>query len=167
MIFHPHKTIFIHIPKAGGSSVENLLAPNISRRTENDLWMGFVSLYYNKYQTGGLQHLLAKQVQQEIDSQVFETYYKFSIVRNPWAKAVSQYVYMSSRKDLRKFINMKSSDTFLEYLKLIRLREHVQWKKQVDFILDDNGHQLVNDLFKLEEISNHLVKLTKKTGINF
>ena len=133
MIFHSLKTIFVHIPKAGGTSVENLLWPNASSRTESDLWMGFVRPFYNKYQTGGLQHLLAKQIQYEIGNTIFSEYYKFAIVRNPWSKSVSQFVYMTMREDLRNFINMKPNTTFIEYLNLILKKDHVQWKSQVDF----------------------------------
>ena len=167
MIFHNYKTIFIHIPKAGGTSIENLLWPDISTRTHSDLWMGFILPHFNKYQTGGLQHLLAKQVKEEVGSLFFDTYYKFTIVRNPWIKAVSQYVYILGREDLKKFIHMKSDASFLEYLSLIIKIEHVQWKSQIDFIIDNNGDQLVDDYFKLEEIEQNYEKLSSKIGINF
>ena len=167
MIFHSLKTIFVHIPKAGGTSVENLLWPNASSRTESDLWMGFVRPFYNKYQTGGLQHLLAKQIQYEIGNTIFSEYYKFAIVRNPWSKSVSQFVYMSMREDLRNFINMKPNTTFIEYLNLILKKDHVQWKSQVDFILDHNGEILIDDFYKLEEIKDNFSKLSEKTGANF
>ena len=167
MISHSLKTIFIHIPKTGGTSVENLLWPNISTRTKNDFWMGFVDPYHNKYQTGGLQHLLAKQILQEIGDAIFSEYYKFSIVRNPWRKSVSQFVNMLIRKDLRDFINMKSDTTFIEYLNLILQKDHVQWKPQTDFILDDNGEMLIDDYYKLEDIKKNYSKLSKKTSANF
>ena len=167
MIFHKYKTIFVHIPKAGGTSIENLLWPNTSTRTESDLWMGFVRPYYNKYQTGGLQHLLAKQIHYEVGNTIFKEYYKFAVVRNPWSKLVSQFVYMSMREDLRDFINMKSDTTFIEYLELILKKEHVQWKPQEDFILDHNGEMLIDDFFKLEYIKENYSKLSEKIGTDF
>lgn len=95
MVSHELRTIFIHIPKTGGSSIEQLIWPIQDGRTEVDLWMGFKDRYSNKYQTGGLQHLLALQVRQELGLEVFEQYFKFAVVRNPWDKAVSQYRYMN------------------------------------------------------------------------
>jgi sulfur relay (sulfurtransferase) DsrC/TusE family protein len=156
MIFHKHKAIFIHIPKAGGTSIERLLWPDEKSRTAEDLWMGFVKPFYNKYQTGGLQHLLAKQIKKEVGIDIFNNYYKFCIVRNPWDKAVSQFSYMTKRKDLREFIGMKEGVQLEQYLNLINKKEHVQWKKQVDFVLDDNGENLSDDVYKLENIDHAL-----------
>ena len=164
MIFHKYKTIFIHIPKAGGTSIENLLWPDISTRTADSLWMGFIKPDFNKYQTGGLQHLLAKQAREEVSVDTFDSYYKFAIVRNPWDKVVSQFCYMQRRKDLRNFIGLKKSDSFEKYLSLIQKKEHVQWAKQVDFIFDDNKNLLVDDIFKLENLNDEIEKLSSKIG---
>lgn len=167
MIFHSYKTIFVHIPKAGGTSIENLLWPDFSTRTEADLWMGFVKPFYNKYQTGGLQHLLATQIREEVGQAIFQEYYKFSVVRNPFTKTVSQYLYMSRREDLRDFLNMKKNATFIEYLHLISQKEHVQWKPQVDFVLDENNKPLLDDIIKLEKIKENYAYLTSKVGVSF
>jgi hypothetical protein len=166
MIFHKHRAIFVHIPKAGGTSIENLLWLEDKPRTEEDLWMGFVKPFYNKYQTGGLQHLLAKQIQIEVTTDVFNKYYKFCIVRNPWDKAVSQFTYMNKRADLRDFIGMKEGSTFEQYLGLITKKEHVQWKSQVDFVFNEQGDCLVDDIFKLEDIGELFNKLSSKLSLN-
>jgi len=148
MISHQHKCIFIHIPKCGGTSLENIIWPE--PRKTSDLWMGFVSKYHNQYQTGGLQHLTAKLIRQVIGAEKFEEYYKFTIVRNPWDKAVSQFFYMQHRPDLRDFIGMKEDDSFKKYLQFTMSKPHVQWEKQHRFFQDDNGEKLVNYLGRLE-----------------
>src|SRR4030095_884398 len=148
MISHQHKCIFIHIPKCGGTSLENIIWPE--PRKTSDLWMGFISKYHNKYQTGGLQHLTANLIRQEVGSEKFNEYYKFTIVRNPWDKAVSQFFYMQKRPDLREYIGMKQEDSFKKYLQLTFSKLHVQWEKQHRFIVDDNGEILVNFLGRLE-----------------
>jgi hypothetical protein len=167
MIFHEYKTIFVHIPKTGGTSVENMLWPDRTTRTEKELWMGFVKPLFNKYQTGGLQHLLARQISCEVGREVFENYYKFAFVRNPWDKAVSQYVFMNRRQDLREFIGMSSDHCFEKYLELIKKREHVQWKKQTDFVLDTHGELMVDDVVKLEEVTRHAERLSAQVGVSF
>ena len=69
MINHKHKFIFIHIPKCGGSSVENLLGWRGTRHSTMEFYMKkYASLNLNEY-------------------------YKFTFVRNPWARLVSWYIY--------------------------------------------------------------------------
>lgn len=154
MISFKHKCIFVHIPKCGGSSVEEIIWED--RRDVSDLWMGFITKYRNKYQTGGLQHLYAKHIKMEVGSDIFAKYFKFAIVRNPWDKAVSQYSYMQHRKDLRKYIGMGKRDSFKKYLYLIKHKTHVQWDHQYKFVFDNNGDLMVDFLGRFENFEQDL-----------
>jgi hypothetical protein len=148
MISHRHRCIFVHIPKTGGHSIETVIWPG--GRTEDTLWMGFVDEFHNKYQTGGLQHLHATQIREEVGAEIFDAYFRFSFVRNPWDKAVSQYAYMRTRPDLRRFLGMGDDDDFATYLHLIQERLHVQWEPQHAFVCDDDGNLLVDFLGRFE-----------------
>lgn len=150
MISHRHRCIFIHIPKCGGSSIEDIIWPSKKDRTEANLWMGLQSRYHNKYQTGGLQHLLAAQIQAEVGKDIYQNYYKFSIIRNPWDKAVSQFIYMKKRQDLREYIGMSEDDYFRTYLTLIQQKPHVQWEQQYKFIADENGTLMIDFVGRFE-----------------
>lgn len=163
MISHTHRCIFIHIPKCGGTSIENVIWPE--PRSEADLWMGFVSKYHNKYQTGGLQHLLATQILDEVGEEIFNKYFKFTFVRNPWAKAVSQFFYMKQRPDLREYIGMKENDPFKKYLVLTSKKLHVQWEKQFRFFMDDNGKQLADFVGRLETMEQDAAYIFNRLSI--
>ena len=163
MISHLYKCIFVHIPKCGGTSIENVIWPE--PRNTSDLWMGFVSKFRNKYQTGGLQHLLATQIREEVGEKVYSDYYKFTIVRNPWDKAVSQFFYMRQRPDLREYIGMKEDDTFMRYLELTNSKLHVQWEKQHKFFQDENGKIIVNFIGRLENFKADSAHILDRLGI--
>jgi hypothetical protein len=163
MISHTFKCIFVHIPKCGGTSIEKIIWPE--PRLESDLWMGFKSKYHNKYQTGGLQHLFANQIRQEVGEQVFKTYFKFSIVRNPWEKTISQYFYMKNRPDLREWIGMEENSSFETYLDLIRKKAHVQWEPQYKFIYDQNGDLLIDFIGRLENFDKDASSIINRIGI--
>jgi len=165
VISHDKKCIFIHIPKCGGTSVEDVLWPKEQGRTEEDLWMGFVSRFKNKYQTGGLQHLLAWQVREEVGRDVFRAYYKFAFVRNPWDRVVSQFAYMQRRPDLMDYVGMTSNTEFKAYLELIRLKEHVQWMPQVQFLLDHDGSLLVDRIGRLESFNEDCAQIFDDIGL--
>lgn len=165
MVSHKYKCIFVHIPKAGGTSIEQLIWPSLNDRSEATLWMGFIDKYNNKYQTGGLQHLFATQIRQELGEVVFSKYFKFTMVRNPWDKIVSQYVFMKKRKDLREFIGMETDDGFKTYLALIQKHTHVQWDSQYKFILDTNGEQLVDFIGRFENFNDEVYKVLDSINI--
>lgn len=127
--------------------------------------MGFVSEYHNKYQTGGMQHLLARHIRTEVGEAVFDAYFKFAFVRNPWDKAVSQYAYMKKRPDLRTFLGMEEDDSFKRYLELTKLRKHVQWEAQWMFLFDDDGKQLVDYIGRFEHLAEDAAKVFDILGI--
>ena len=142
-----------------------MIWPQEQGRTEDDLWMGFVSRFENKYQTGGLQHLLAWQVREEVGSDIFNAYYKFAFVRNPWDRIVSQFAYIQQRPDLMDFLGMTSDTEFKAYLELIRRKEHVQWMPQVRFLLDQDGSMLVDHIGRLETFNEDCVKIFDALGV--
>ena len=165
MISYDKRCIFIHIPKCGGTSIENVIWPHPEDLTEANLWWGFVSKYHNKYQTGGLQHLLARQVRSEVGLEIFNSFYKFTIVRNPWDRIVSQFAYMQTRPDLMDFIGMQPETEFKAYLGLIQKKQHVQWTPQTDFILDQDGTLLVDKIGHLESIEKDSREVFETLGV--
>jgi hypothetical protein len=150
MISHPHRCIFIHIPKNGGASIERLIWSE-SDRTEENLWMGFVSSQQNKYQTGALQHLFASNVIKAVSKEVYEEYFTFSMVRNPWDRAVSQFIYLHRRPDLQRFLGADHRTSFPEYLELIVQKPHVHWQPQYLFLTDAAGQSIVDYVGRFEE----------------
>ena len=166
MISHQHKCIFVHIPRTGGTSIEDVIwGPDRRSRTEAQLWMGIAESGRNKYQTGGLQHLLARQIRQEVGPAVFDAVFKFSFVRNPWDKAVSQFIYMRKRRDLRELVGMRHDSTFKDYLMRIEKVRHVQWYGQWEFLLDDNGDLLVDCVGRFESFDKDVQSVLSRLGI--
>ena len=168
MICRERKIIFVHIPKTGGTSIEDLFWPRHKyKRNERNLWMGFRRPMYNKYQTGGLQHLTASLIQKEVGAREFGKCFKFSFVRNPWDKVVSQYLYITKRKDLQDFIGMESGYCLKQYLECIQKKVHVQWEEQYKFIEDDCGKVLVDWIGKFENISSDIDALKTLLKLDF
>ncbi len=164
MISHRYKCIFVHIPKCGGTSIEDAIWPE--PRSVEDLWMGFRRKYHNKYQTGGLQHLYAIHIREEVGEDIFNSYFKFTITRNPWDKAISQYFYMQKRPDLREFVGMKEDDPFDRYLDLIKNKNHVQWAPQTNFLFDENGDEMIDFYGRLENMNGDTQLIFNRIGID-
>ena len=161
MISHKLKCIFVHIPKCGGTSVEDTLFKPRNKRTIKDLWMG-----PNKYQTGGLQHLRAPHIIEEVGGDLFDEYFKFSFVRNPWDKMVSQYNYtIAKRPDLMDHIGITKSASFKEYINRVVLAKlHVQWDYQYKFLyMDENC--VVHFIGRFENLQEDFNVVCDKIGI--
>jgi len=128
--------------------------------------MGFTSQFENPYQTGGLQHLFTRHIRDAVGEDVFRNYFKFSFVRNPWDKAVSQFSYMQRRRDLQAYIGMKKRDSFVRYLELIQKKTHVQWNLQYEFLHDVNGNLEVDFLGRYERYEEDVREATARLGLN-
>jgi hypothetical protein len=107
MICHKNKVIFIHIPKCAGSSVEtafgvkpfSLEYPNFSNLTGWDRVNGIF-----------LQHTSVNDLFEYnlVDKEKIDNFYKFTIVRNPWDRALSSYLSLIN--------DTKINDTFENFI---------------------------------------------------
>lgn len=129
--------------------------------------MGFVDDHHNKYQTDGLQHLFATHIRTEVGADIFARYFKFTFVRNPWDKAVSQFMFMSKikREKLRNFAGMRQGDDFKRYLELIARTTHVHWEPQIKFLRDSNGDWLVDYIGRYENFSGSAAHVLRSVGL--
>ena len=162
MICRERKLIFVHIPKTGGTSVEDMIWP--APRAESDLWMGFVRPGFNKYQTGGLQHLTVRHIRREVGPKMFRECYRFALIRHPVDRLVSGFNYLNRRGDLRALLGLGPKRSFSAYLRRIQRVKHVQWMPQADFLLDHND-EMAAEVFKLENIGQTLGTLAAKVGL--
>ena len=164
MISHRHRCIFVHVPKCGGTSIEDAMWPKT--RTESDLWMGQDEHDNNKYQPGGLQHLLASQIREEVGDDVFRSYFKFAFVRNPFDKATSQYEYMKrTANTLRRKIGMAKDAPFAEYVRLIQHHDHPHWAPQHRFLFSNDGELLVDFVGRFERFEADAQRVFDTVGL--
>jgi hypothetical protein len=165
LISQRHKTIFVHIPKCGGQSLEHMFLSDLGLA-----WKDKSKLLMRRRKSAEqgppkLGHLIASDYVAcgYIDAEEFESYYKFSIVRNPHNRLLSAYNYLGFR-DLVSFSyfvntivvnNLKNKDSWFWFL-----------RPQVDFILDKNKQLLVNQIFKIENLAESLAVIRGCSGLN-
>ena len=104
MISDKHKFIFIHTPKSGGSSIEQvLLQTELSLSDEHFkdvMWSDNLDeeikkkflIGKTKRRQYAPQHHTTKMLKTEFPDR-FKNYFKFTFVRNPWDKVVSEWLY--------------------------------------------------------------------------
>jgi hypothetical protein len=96
IISNSHRFIFIHIHKCAGSTITNLLSPH----TEwNDLELGctvFGESLQNLYRPrfGLWKHASAAAARKVVGEDIYNNYFKFAFVRNPFDRTVSFYTFI-------------------------------------------------------------------------
>lgn len=158
MISHHHKTIFVHIPKCGGQSIEMMFIKDVGLTWKT---RAPLLLRANKIAALGparLAHLtMADYIKcKYIPQELSDTYYKFTVVRDPIARVLSMYNYLDLSFGF---------DSFLETWLPERLDKQVDpnsdgapslsyfVRPQADYIFDDDGKLLVDEVFMLESMN--------------
>lgn len=108
-------------------------------------------------------HQTARQLRQRIQ---FETFFKFSIVRNPLDRMISEYFFS---KQYRPYL-LKKDLNFDEYVKAVSeldtsvlphlVANHLY--TQFDFLYDENGKRLVDYVGRFEKLQESVDEIGKR-----
>lgn len=149
MLSHEYKCIFVHVPKVAGQSIEHVLldlhgltwderAPLLLRQN-SDASLG----------PPRLAHLKASEYVScgYITQKLFDSYFKFAFVRNPWSRLVSIYKYMGYSEDMpfKKFV-------FDEILEKGCGANRWFIEPQHEYVFNDKGEQLVDFIGRFEDL---------------
>ena len=159
MICKDFQCIFIHIPKVAGQSIERFFYSLLNVKRE------VLLLGANGDPKRGpqeLSHLTAEEYVGlgHITPEEFRYYYKFSFVRNPWTRLVSEYIfndYLSqfSFKDFvfNHFPQPDWSDAYRHIL------------PQYQFLYDSKGNLLLDFVGRFEKLQADFNLVCHKLGI--
>jgi hypothetical protein len=158
VVCHIRKIIFIHIPKTAGSSIEHLL------RDEGNYELDFIGVR-NGRSTHHYMGIELKMILKEL----YPTYYKFSFVRNPYDRLISEYFWCRIKDVGHKF--NKTFDEFLDYVedviknkKFFKPIENDHFIPQYSFLFFNNK-LIVNNIFKYEDIETVVPLIRKRLKI--
>lgn len=156
LISHKHKFIFFHIPKTGGTSVESKLKAfsDITAINQKD------NIYWH--------HAEPQELKTHFKSKNWEwnEYFKFAVVRNPWAFCLSIWTYAHQCKKqwqgmdtsnfpdlswVRAVNNITSNNNYSDFC-LKAYRQDTQY----NFLHDSSGNCMVDYVCKLENIQKDM-----------
>jgi len=161
-ISHPYKTIFVHIPKTGGGSLDKVLGVygydnKGSNRISDEILYGF-----EKDPNLALQHLTAAEIKNRVPAETFNTYFKFAFVRNPYARLVSEYHWMKDFDETVKKMNFKE---FLEEYVVVHKDTEVHLKDQYKFITNEKEELIVDYVGRFENFDDGVQDVLNKVGL--
>ncbi len=158
---HDYNLIFIHIPKNGGTSVENHFDVWREEKqfscNDKEHKISWVSLneepikiekniltkdYGTENFIFSLQHYIP-YFKKDLDTESWEKYRKFTIVRDPYTRAISEYCYRHHGKKILMWDNNEFSNWFKNfccdgvildhYLPQIEYFNHIKYNKILRF----------------------------------
>jgi hypothetical protein len=138
--------IFIHINKTAGTSIGKAIGLPVK------------------------DHLTAREIIARVGRQRWDQAFKFTLVRNPWDKAVSLFEYR--RKKNRTGIASKDIP-FAEWVNMVYGPEKnpefynvKSFQPQVDWLKDDEGRISIDYIGKFESINADFDHIMRKIGID-
>jgi len=159
MLLQNQKLLFVHVPKVAGQSIESYFL-----NKEGLNWNSRQKLLLKKNENPEkgpprLAHLKAHEYLKlnYLSESEFDSYFKFSFVRNPWSRMVSFYKYSG-------FQSLTSFENFI--LKILdRLIEKEGWfyAPQHEFT-HYHGEQLVDFIGRFESLNTDFGKVLNKLG---
>jgi hypothetical protein len=166
ILSHQKKFIYIHIYKVAGMSIRSALQPFDEMSKKEFPWYENIKFDLGqrfKFLSGwALDHIKAKQVKKYLAPEVYNNYYKFTFVRNPWDWQVSLYHFMlqvPNHPQHRLVTKMKSFDEYIEW----RVNEDLELQR--DFIYDDQGNKILDFVGRFEHLQEDFNVICQNIGL--
>lgn len=164
LISDSHKFIFVHIRKAAGSSIRDTLEP-LSIQKPTDTLSKIKSRVlrmerdYHKY--AFRQHDDINAAKRLMPPELFESYFKFAFVRNPWDRLISEYEFIRRRPDHGRHSKVMK----MEFDQYIRYQSKRFDAHQINMLADSKGQLLMDFIGRFENLHEDWNFVTDKLGI--
>lgn len=152
MISHAHNTLFVHIPKTAGQSIEHVFLAALGLQWKD---RAALLLRPNTDRPAGperLAHLLAREYVAcgHVTPERFGALFRFAVVRHPYDRFLSEYRFRrkTAETTVDAMLDDIAGDPFTDATR------HVM--PQSDYLLDTDGRLLVDEVVRFEELSEQI-----------
>jgi len=159
--------IFVHVAKAAGTSISNLVTPYCIAEEKNNVIKLFsrMSLVPNWRWHHYRTHATLRTVEKRMPKELYDDMVKFAVVRNPWDRLVSLYHFKKQGRG-HQFRMIKKLGTFSNWLRWIGEQPHSSpYKLQVNMLRQHDGTMGTNHLLRFESLSEQWMEFSKMIGV--
>ena len=164
LISDSKKFIFVHISKTAGTSIRAALNPHCIS-VPSDKWHSFLRRFdlpknYQRFKFS--KHAFLSDAQRKVPTDIYQSYFKFAVVRNPWDRLVSGYHSEYGLKEGRN-PNKKYKDPigFENYLRRQKRRRNYQYLR----ISNSAGEIDLDFMLRFENLNADIDSLAEKLNI--
>ncbi|TAN46929.1 MAG: sulfotransferase [Methylococcaceae bacterium] len=175
LISYSHRFIFFHTGKTGGMSMREILQgyaqdpEKFKIKRPPPLVDDKPNPMFNVWQTL-LLHAKAGDAQQELPGAVFDEFFKFAFVRNPWDLQVSMYHFILREPTSSTHQQVAACGSFDAYLEWVVNTAQPYpkgiTKLQQDMLTDADGRLLVDFVGRYETLHQDFERIRQKLDID-
>ena len=163
IISHKHKFIFFPIPKTGTHSIRFAVRPYLDEQDEEHVALFHHSKFnieaFNDRKNG---HFSVQEIRPHLSDEIWNTYYKFCFVRNPFDRFVSTCFFKNPQ--IKNNPEMASA-----FLKLIAKKELVKrsffYQTQLSYVKNEANEIVMDFVGRLENVQSDYENLCSKINI--
>lgn len=156
VISHKYKCIFVHIPRTAGSSIA--YQKDLFEITENRT------------------HDFAANVRNTVSKRIWNKYFKFTFVRNPFDRFVSLYFYFSQMKEGHRWYNYnipvltetqtyENFEMFCKNFSNIKCKDNFHFISQYKWIIDNKENIIIDFVGRFESLHKDWKHVCERVGI--
>ena len=163
LISHTHRFLFVHTIRSGGTSVARALEPFAHRPPDGlaNRYLSKLGLVRDPRRIRLREHETALRARRLLPRDVFDSYFKFAFVRNPWSWLVSVWSRLRTTESHRHYRVVSKLD-FPSYIdwEVSRNQRH-----QHPFVCDERRELLVDFVGRQENLAADFAGACESIGL--
>lgn len=161
IISHRHRYIFVHAPKTGGTSLAMALESKVGK---DDILLGDTPKALNRRKrqkaltaSGRLwKHAQLRDIQGLVGQAEIDSYFVFTIVRNPWDRVVSYYFWLRDQKFDHPAVSLAKSLPFTDFLNNPNTKASFHASPYASYVTDATGKNRCDMFLRLENLASDM-----------
>lgn len=164
LISDSHQFIFLRMRKVASTSMKTILlplcVPKPTGRLAHLKSRAKLEWDYHKYVFRAHDDIRAAQ--KRMPAELFDRYFKFTFVRNPWDRLVSEYEFLLRKTEHGRHERVKKLGGFSDFIRMQIPRRDAY---QINMMCDRHGNVLMDFIGKLENLQSDWETVCERTGI--
>jgi len=164
LISDSHQFIFLRMRKVASTSMKTILLPLCVPRPNGRLahLKSRAKLEWDYHSYVFRAHDDIRAAQKRMPAELFDRYFKFTFVRNPWDRLVSEYEFLLRKTEHGRHERVKKLGGFSDFIRMQIPRRDAY---QINMMCDKRGNVLMDFIGKLENLENDWITVCNRIGI--